>query len=361
MGRTAGVVATLLAVGAIAPVDAHKPVTSKYTFSEDVYPIVKEHCGGCHVTGGIAPMSLMTYEDARPWAESIRLELTSGHMPPWYGDPSVAPLRDVHKLSPRELDVVLTWVTGGTPPGPQAKSPTTAARRSWAKGRPDVVIPIPEVVDLPAGKAEDTREFVLRDSSDRDRTVAYADLLPGNPAIVHDAMIFTRRHGDPQPSAVIAVWVPGAQPAPPGTGIGFAWRAGEQLVARIHYKKNWKLENKSASDRSAVGLYLAKSPASRTLRSVALTMGQSVAVDESLQGVAVRSAGAPSDVRVEVDAVRPDGSRVRIAGFATRAGWDQRYWLARPVDLPKGSRLETKSEGGRLPPIQLWLDVAASS
>ena len=91
--------------------DAHKPVTSKYTFSEDVFPIVKEQCGGCHVSGGIAPMSLMTYEDARPWAESIRLELTSGHMPPWYGDPSVAPLRDVHKLSPRDLDVVLTWVT----------------------------------------------------------------------------------------------------------------------------------------------------------------------------------------------------------------------------------------------------------
>src|SRR5580765_3206693 len=191
MGRTGGMVAALLAVAAIAPVNAHKPVTSKYTFSEDVYPIVKDRCGGCHVTGGIAPMSLLTYEDARPWAESIRLELTSGHMPPWYGDPSVAPLRDVHKLSPRDLDVVLTWATGGTPSGPATKT-ASAARRGWNNGRPDITLPLPEAVTLAAAKTADTREFVLRESNDRERTIAFADLLPGNPAIVHDATIFTR-------------------------------------------------------------------------------------------------------------------------------------------------------------------------
>src|SRR5256885_5712671 len=146
-GRMGGMaIATLLALAVIVRLDAHKPITSKYTFSEDVYPIVKAHCGGCHVPGGIAPMSLMTYEDARPWAESIRLELTSGHMPPWYGDPSVAPLRDVHKLSPRDLDVVLTWVTGGTPPGPPAKTGAAASRRGWSRGRPDIVIQIPALV-----------------------------------------------------------------------------------------------------------------------------------------------------------------------------------------------------------------------
>src|SRR6266404_991580 len=142
LGRIVGMGAMVLAC-AIARVDAHKPVTSKYTFSEDVYPIVKAHCGGCHVPGGIAPMSLMTYEDARPWAESIRLELTSGHMPPWYGDPSVATLRDVHKLSPRDLDVVLTWATGGTPPGPATRIAPATARRGWTNGRPDITLPLP--------------------------------------------------------------------------------------------------------------------------------------------------------------------------------------------------------------------------
>jgi hypothetical protein len=351
-------VAALLMAAAIAHVQAHKPVTSKYTFSEDVYPILKEHCGSCHVAGGIAPMSLLTFLDARPWAESIRLELTSGHMPPWYGDPGIAPLRDVHALSPRDLDVVLTWVAGGTPQGSPDKAPASAARRGWLKGRPDLLLPLPSVVSLAADKTEDTREFVLRDANERDRVVAFADLLPGNSAIVHDATIFTRQATAAEPSAVLAVWLPGAEPVAPGAGFGFLWRAGEQLVVRIHYKKNWKLENKPASDRSTVGIYLAKSTSPREIRKITLSAAQPVALAEHVQGLAVHSANTSSDVRIQVDAVRPDGSRVPVAGFVTRAGWDQRYWLAKPVDLPKGTRLEVKTPAARFQSIQLWLDVA---
>ena len=357
-------VISLLAMAAIARVDAHKPVTSKYTFSEDVYPIVKEHCGSCHVPGGIAPMSLLTYEDARPWAESIRLELTSGHMPPWYGDPAVAPLRDVHTLSPRDLDVVLTWVSGGTPQGALAKSskaPAASARRGCLRGRPDIVLPLPSAVSLPADKTEDTREFVLREANDRDRMIAFADLLPGNPAVVHDAIVFTRSSSAGNPSAVVSVWLPGAAPAAPGPGLGFLWKAGEQLVVRIHYKKNWKLENKPASDRSTVGLYLAKSASSKTVREILLSAARPVTLDEQAQGLAVRSANTTSDVQVAVDAVLPGGRRLPLAGFMVRAGWDQRYWLARPVELPKGTRLEVKAGDSRFESIQLWLAAASGA
>ena len=354
----------VLAVCAAAGLDAHKPVTSKYTFADDVLPIVKEHCGGCHRPGGIAPMSLMTFEDARPWAESIRLELTTGHMPPWYGDSSVAPLRDVHKLSPRDIDVVLTWVTGGTPPGAAAAGTKLAARaavRGWPKGRPDILLPVAAGVTLPADRTEDTREFVLRESNDADRTIAFADVQPGNAAIVHDATIFTRRPGSSLPSIVVAAWLPGVAPVAAGAGLGFPWRAGEQLVVRIHYRKNWKLENKAASDRSVVGLYMVKSPAARAIRSIALQADTAQSVDEHVEGLAVRTADAPSDVRVTVDAVRPDGSRVAVAGFLTRAGWDQRYWLARSVDLPKGTRLEVKTTGEAAAALRLWLDAAPTA
>src|SRR5882672_5497696 len=62
--------------------EAHKPITSPFTYNEDVFPILRERCGRCHVAGGVAPMSLMTYKDAFPWGESIRTELVAGHMPP---------------------------------------------------------------------------------------------------------------------------------------------------------------------------------------------------------------------------------------------------------------------------------------
>jgi mono/diheme cytochrome c family protein len=358
--RWASAGALSIAVLLVQPADAHKPVTSKYTFTEDVYPIVKERCGACHTPGGVAPMSLLTYDDARPWAESIRLELAAGHMPPWFGDPGFAELRDLHKLSPREIDVVLTWVTGGTPRGAVISTSAAAARNVknvWPRGRPDMTLAPPAVFSLPADKTEDTQEFVLETARDRDRFIAAADLLPGNPAIVHDAVIFTRGAGGTDEN-VLATWLPGSTPVTAGTGVGFLWRAGETLAVRIHYKKTWKYENKPASDRSTVGLYVMKTPASREVRSLDVSASGAV-VDEDVQAlavVAVRSAGAPADVDVRIEAVRPDGSRVPVIGFAVRTGWDQRYWLARPLLLPKGTRLDVKTTGASSS-MRIWIDV----
>jgi hypothetical protein len=241
------------------------------------------------------------------------------------------------------------------------KPAATATRRGWLKGRPDIVLPLPATVTLSPDTAEETREFVLRESGDRDRTIAFADVLPGNQAIVHDATIFTRSPGSVLPASVVAAWLPGAAPVAAGTGLGFPWRAGEQLVVRLHYKKNWKLENKAASDRSAIGLYLTKSPAAREIRGIALAGNSAQALDESLQVLAVRAAGAPSNMHIRLEAIRPDGSRVPVAGFATRAGWDQRYWLARPIDLPKGTRIEVTTAGEPVRVPGLWLDAVPAA
>jgi len=348
------------AIAGVRRLDAHKPVTSKYTYSEDVYPIVKEHCGSCHAPGGVAPMSLLTYEAARPWAESIRLELTAGHMPPWFGDPGVAPLKEVHKLSPRDIDVVLTWVSGGTPPGPGKPTPDVAIKNVWRRGRPDLTLSLPAPFTLPAEKSEDTREFVLQAANARDRLIAAADVLPGNAAIVHDALIYTTGPNGGTPS-VIAAWVPGFAPVAAAAGAGFLWRAGEQLAVRIHYKKTWKYESKPASDRTTVGLYLVKG-AGREVRSLSLPVPgapapSSAGVDEDVQALAVRSADAPSDVAVRIEAVRPDGSRLPISGFSTRSGWDQRYWLERPATLPKGTHFEVTTTGAAPGSLRLSLDV----
>ena len=95
---------TLLAVAlASTRGNAHKPITSPYTYNEDVFPILRDRCGRCHVSGGVAPMSLMTYKDAFPWGESIRTELIAGHMPPWRVDNAVSMFRNARPLSGREL------------------------------------------------------------------------------------------------------------------------------------------------------------------------------------------------------------------------------------------------------------------
>ena len=112
----AGLVALVALVAALVVAAtvtrAHKAITSKYTYNEDIYPIVRAHCGACHVDGGIAPMSLMTYNDAYPWAESIKEEIISLRMPPWHAEEGFGAFRHVQTLGARELDILMEWSLG---------------------------------------------------------------------------------------------------------------------------------------------------------------------------------------------------------------------------------------------------------
>src|SRR5881396_2492875 len=64
--------------------EAHNPFRSKYSYNDDIFPIVRDRCGRCHVPDGVAPMSLVTYRDAFAWGESLRSEIMANHMPPWH-------------------------------------------------------------------------------------------------------------------------------------------------------------------------------------------------------------------------------------------------------------------------------------
>src|ERR671912_522309 len=90
MGKTRLIIATSVAVmaltlciiGSTSTMTAATP-----TFTKDVAPILYKNCASCHRPGDIAPMSLLTYAEARPWAKSIRDEVADGTMPPWHADP----------------------------------------------------------------------------------------------------------------------------------------------------------------------------------------------------------------------------------------------------------------------------------
>src|SRR5689334_20446108 len=106
---------------------AHKAVTSPYTYNEHVYPILRAKCGQCHVEGGAAPMSLVVYNDpdhgggAFPWAQAMREMLVAEAMPPWYADETGPAVAHPHRLTSRELDIIVTWAAGGSPEGDPAR------------------------------------------------------------------------------------------------------------------------------------------------------------------------------------------------------------------------------------------------
>src|SRR5258706_14051356 len=83
------------------------------TFSKDVAPILYQHCAGCHRPNDIAPMSLLDYKSARPWAKSIREAVLTRKMPPWFADPHFGTFSNASRLSTREIDTIKARVADG--------------------------------------------------------------------------------------------------------------------------------------------------------------------------------------------------------------------------------------------------------
>ena len=180
----------------VEPGDAHKPITSPYTFNDDVFPILRDRCGKCHVGGGVAPMSLMTHAEAVPWGESIRTEILAGHMPPGAIDEAPSRFRNAPGLSPREMNLLLTWVTGGTPIGGPDKDPAPVTRdTNWQLGPPDLALPLPTEFVAAEDVRERTAEFIVPTGTTESRWVRAVDLMPGTAAMVRAATIAVRSPG----------------------------------------------------------------------------------------------------------------------------------------------------------------------
>ena len=112
-------------------------------FSKDVAPILYKNCVSCHRPGDIAPMSLLDYQSARPWAKSIRLAVATGKMPPWFADPRYGEFANDSRLNKAEIDTIAAWVDGGAPEGDPKDLPQPPKFvEGWQMGKPDIVIDI---------------------------------------------------------------------------------------------------------------------------------------------------------------------------------------------------------------------------
>lgn len=230
---------------------AHKGITSKFTYNADVYPVFLNRCGRCHIDGGVGPMSLLKYEDAFPWAESLRAELltaTSGDLHDF--------VKAAHRqISARELDIVLDWATGGTPEGDKALTPPpTSLGIGWTAGHPDLIAQMPNPYHMNVTALEATHESALPVPTPTPVTVGRFDFLPGNAAIVRSAILSLRSPDGT--SRVLGTWVPRQVPATIALKPPVRIDPGSQIVLRTHYKKTWKHEGQPMSDLSLVGLYV---------------------------------------------------------------------------------------------------------
>jgi mono/diheme cytochrome c family protein len=105
--------------------------SAKPTFARDVAPILQRNCQTCHRPGEAAPFSLLTYEQARPWAKAIKEAVLEKKMPPWFADPRFGKFSNDASLSQSDIHTLVAWVDAGAPPGDSKEMP---APRHFVEG-----------------------------------------------------------------------------------------------------------------------------------------------------------------------------------------------------------------------------------
>jgi hypothetical protein len=157
------------------------------TFTRDVAPIFYQKCAGCHRPGELAPMSLLEYKTARPWAKAIRASVLTRKMPPWFADPRYGEFLNDARLTEQEIGAVRAWVDAGAPEGNPLDLPTPPSfMEGWRYGKPDVVIDIGQDFPVPAGK-DIYKYFIVPTNFTEGKWIRAAQLLPGNRKLVHHA------------------------------------------------------------------------------------------------------------------------------------------------------------------------------
>jgi hypothetical protein len=293
------------------------PQAKVITFSKDIAPILNRNCIACHRPGNIAPMSLLTFAQARPWAEEIRRKVVSRQMPPWHASPGEIEFANERRLSDQEIEKIVSWVSQGSKEGDRADLPPSPnLSEEWQIGQPDAIFSQDEDYLLKADLVDSYIYLRIPTHFKEDRWIQAVELRPGNFKVVHHAIAFietpedaarpekvsdavaqpekvwtlldtrplsielmdgtTRRirpdapvindgckAPDPEElggrnsSDVLSVYAPGREADVWPVGTAKRIPAGSNIILQMHYSK---LPGKVDRDRTRVGVVFAKAP-----------------------------------------------------------------------------------------------------
>jgi hypothetical protein len=343
-----GVVLLLMTGPTASTTNENKP-----TFSKDVAPIFYKSCTGCHRPGEIAPMSLLTYKDARPWAKSIREKIANREMPPWHADPKHGEWRNDRRISQEEINTILGWVNNGAPEGDPKDLPSMPEYTpGWRIGKPDETFSVAEQ-SVPAEGVVAYQYLTVPTNFKEDRFITSAEIRSSAHSVVHHVIVFVQEPGATSrlQGKLLVGFAPGEDPAVFRPGFGRKIPAGSNLVFQIHYTPN----GTPAKDVTTVGLIYAKTPVQHTVvtRPVLQTafeipagdpnyeVKSSFTFNESAQLYSFMPHMHLRGKDFEYKAVFPDGtSKILLSVPRYDFSWQTYYVLKDPIAVPKGTRIE---------------------
>jgi len=343
------------------------------TFHKDVLPILQKNCQTCHRPGEVAPMSLLTYKDARPWAKAIKAAVASEKMPPWFADPKVGHFSNERKLTAEQIATLASWADNGALEGDAKDAPAPVKFNDGWNMKPDIIVEMPTAFDVPATGAIDYQYMLVKTNFKEDMWVVAAEMRAGNDRVVHHGEAWVRPPG----SHWMADATPGVSYATgemrksagegieilgkfnPGLGqqtFDFGGSAkfvpkGSDIVFEFHYTS----VGTPQTSKSSVGLVLAKNaPKSRYVTGYGPTANNLVISPNDGNAEVVSEMVAVEDSKLvyiqphmhvrgkdyEVRVVYPTGEAQTVFRGKFDFNWQLGYDLEKPVLLPKGTRVQ---------------------
>jgi mono/diheme cytochrome c family protein len=348
---------------AAARVAAAQSNAAAPTWSDGVAAIVHRECAGCHHPGGPAPMSLLSWNEARPWARSIAREVAAGVMPPWHASRAHGRFANDRRLSDEDRAALVAWVAAGSPAGDLTLAPTPPSfGAGWKIGEPDVVIELPTEVTVPASGEVPYHDYVVDPGFAEDVWVRAAEARPGNRDVVHHIIVdyviedplvrrrLARSGFDGRVQGSLGGYVPGDEPLVLGDGLARLIPAGARIHFQMHYTPTGRIE----TDRSRLGLVLATGPPRHEVHTgiasspfIHIPPG---ATDRTLRAefdferasvlLSMRPHLHRRGTSFEYRAHYPDGSEEILLWVPDYDfDWQTCYVLAEPKAMPAGTRL----------------------
>jgi Flp pilus assembly protein TadD len=258
--------------------DAH---VADVTFARNVAPIVFRNCVPCHHSDGVAPFSLVTYNEVRTRAHQIGLVVANHSMPPWLPVPGYGTFEHERGLTEDEIGTIERWIESGARPGNAAEMPAAPHwSDGWALGPPDMTLSMPIAYTLRADAGETFRNFVIPIPLVIRRYVRAIEFHPGNTKSVHHAVFGIDKTGasrrlergetDPGypgmfaeevggPRGHVLGWTPGKTPTVEPDDLAWELDPGDSLILQLHIIPTGKVE----TIQSTVGLFFASRQPSR--------------------------------------------------------------------------------------------------
>jgi hypothetical protein len=324
------------------------------TFAKDVAPIVYESCVYCHRPGEVAPFSMLTYKDARPWARAIKQQVLNRHMPPWKADTHYGNFQNARVLSERDIQTLVAWADGGAKEGDPTDLPLPPQfAEGWQIGTPDLVLTMREPFPVPA---TGTIPWANHPSNDyvfaEDVWVQAIEVRPGNRAVVHHAVAGAQLGPDASgPAESLHLYSPGLDAIVWREGYGKLIRKGTRIVFNMHYNAI----GKEATDQTKVGFKFATKPVHTQVRTTIVQNNTLIIPPMTQNHEVIAAFQFPVDSRVHAlrphmhlrartgtaSLVYPDGLRnVLLHIPAWDDGWQNYYILSEPARVPKGALVE---------------------